>query len=201
MQSAKVILLCTVAAATYGVAHDQITVRVCPAYFVVAHPPYFPTSNLTVLAFCWGIASSAWLGAILGVLLALVTHSGGERGVSGERLVRGVITLLGVMTGAALAAGVIGYNLAHYSLVPLPTSIVDAFPADQRDRFVAVWFAHIASYGAAILGGLALINQHWRERGRPTVLRLYPATAFGAARVATLCAIVGVIIYVRVRGS
>jgi hypothetical protein len=54
IENLKIILLCVAAAIEYGVAHDQITARVCLEYFTVFHPPVFATQSPTALAFGWG---------------------------------------------------------------------------------------------------------------------------------------------------
>jgi len=47
-----------------GIAHDEITVRVCAEYFTIAHPPLFPTASRTLLAACWGIAATVGLALL-----------------------------------------------------------------------------------------------------------------------------------------
>lgn len=37
----KIVLLCIVAAALYGIVHDQFTARICVEYFSIGHPPLF----------------------------------------------------------------------------------------------------------------------------------------------------------------
>src|ERR1051326_6342681 len=49
MQYLSVVLMCIIAAVFYGVAHDQITARICVEYFPVGHPPIFPTKDPTLL--------------------------------------------------------------------------------------------------------------------------------------------------------
>jgi hypothetical protein len=53
IENLKIILLCVAAAIAFGVAHDQITARVCLKYFTVFHAPVFATQSPTVLAFGW----------------------------------------------------------------------------------------------------------------------------------------------------
>jgi hypothetical protein len=65
-QKAKILLLCILAATTYGILHDQITARLCLEYFTLAHPPLFHTESPTILAFCWGILATIGVGAVLG---------------------------------------------------------------------------------------------------------------------------------------
>ena len=67
----KIILLSTLSAILYGVAHDQVTIRVCPEYFTVGHPHLIATDSLTLLALAWGVAATWWVGLGLGILLGI----------------------------------------------------------------------------------------------------------------------------------
>lgn len=50
MRFFAIVLLTVAAAVAYGVAHDQVTVRVSLEYFTVGHPPVFDTTSPTLLA-------------------------------------------------------------------------------------------------------------------------------------------------------
>ena len=76
MESLKIVLVCIAAAVLYGIVHDQFTARACIEYFTVFHPPVFRTQSPTLLGFGWGIIATWWVGAILGVLLALTARAG-----------------------------------------------------------------------------------------------------------------------------
>jgi hypothetical protein len=39
MEFAKIVLVCIFASIVYGIAHDQVTARICVQYFTVFHPP------------------------------------------------------------------------------------------------------------------------------------------------------------------
>jgi hypothetical protein len=49
-------------AIAYGILHDQITVRICPEYFTIGHPPVFQTGSLTMLL-AVGASSTWWVSA------------------------------------------------------------------------------------------------------------------------------------------
>lgn len=76
MESLKIVVLCVLAAAAYGVIHELVTARICIEYFTILHPAIFPTTSPTLLALGWGILATWWVGAILGVLLALAARAG-----------------------------------------------------------------------------------------------------------------------------
>ncbi len=194
---AKIILLCCLAAAMYGIAHDEITIGVSAEYFTIAHPRLFPTTNRILLALCWGIAGTVWLGAAFGFVLASVSNSSGRAPIALTRLSLLAARLLCVMAVSALAAGVAGFQLSLHSLVSVPAAVADAIPSAAHDRFMAVWFAHIASYLAAFVGGAVLIYRLWQERGRPRAIVLFPRTKLGALRAGILAAIAVVTIWFR----
>ncbi len=193
LKSAQIILLSIVAACAYGVIHDEVTVRLCLEYFSIAHPPLFHTGSPTLLAMCWGVAATAGLGAVFGSLLALVSQSRGAAPYPIRRLGRSILALLAFMGISALLAGIGGYQLAQRGFISLPTRLAGAIPAYQHDRFMAVWFAHGASYLAGLSGGALLCFRVWRARGRPSVISVFPQTFAGAARAAFIA---GVAIYV-----
>jgi hypothetical protein len=104
IENLKIILLCVAAAIAYGVAHDQITARVCLEYFTVFHPPVFATQSPTALAFGWGVIATWWVGLFLGLLLALAARAGspqtnGSGATSTNREVTCVDGMLRVVCG------------------------------------------------------------------------------------------------------
>ena len=198
MKSTQIILLTILAAITYGVVHDQITVRLCLEYFTIAHPPLFRTGSPTLLALCWGFAATAGIGAIFGVVLALVSQSTCEAPpVPISRLVRSILVLLAVMGAVACSAGIIGYQLSRAGFISLPPYLGTIIPARQRDRFMAVWFAHGASYLVGLSGGALLCLWVWRARGKPSVISLYPRTPAAGIRASMIAAVVIYIIWIR----
>jgi len=102
IESLKILAMCVFAAIFYGVLHDQITTRVCLEYFTVFHPPVFPTQSVTWLAFGWGIIATWWVGAFLGILLAIAGRAGSKRKLSAAMLSKPVGKLLLTMGRGAL---------------------------------------------------------------------------------------------------
>lgn len=182
LQKARIVLLCIVAACVYGVLHDEVTVRICPEYFTVAHPPYFPATSLTMLALCWGVSATAGIGFALGLILARITRSPGLPPYPLGQLARDVAMLLTVMAVAALLAGFTGFELATCHRLSLPQEFAEEIAPADHARFMAVWFAHGASYLFGLGGGCALCLSLWRARGRPWVMDLFPRTGLGSIR-------------------
>jgi hypothetical protein len=164
MQFAKIVVLSTAAAICYGILHDQVTARVCVEYFTVFHPPVFHTENPTLLGLGWGVIATWWLGAFLGVVLAVSARAGHRRKVAARELVRPVLRLLAVMALSAFLAGTTGYILARRSLITPPVWITGNLERHSYNAFMADWWAHNASYAAATLGGTVLCVMTYRKR-------------------------------------
>jgi hypothetical protein len=200
-QVAKVVLLCTLATIIYGVVHDQITARLCVEYFSIAHPDLFHTTSPALLGLCWGIAASVGPGLIVGVLLGLVSQSAGLPPTPIRQLFSIVCILLAIMAISAMLAGFVGYELSRRSLISLPASLSEAIPAAQHDRFMAVWFAHAASYLVGLGGSSLVIFRIWQKRGKPHVLTVLPRTKGEFIRVVILAAIVTAVVWMRFGGE
>lgn len=193
----KIVLLAILVASGYGVIHDQVTVRLCPEYFTVAHPPLFPTSSPTVLGICWGVAATFGVGLVLGVLLALVSQSPGTPRVSVAELLRKMLTLVTVVSLVAAVAGVVGFQLSRHAIVSIPPAFADLIPVGRHHRFMAAWYAHGASYLVGVGGAAAVIYGIWRQRGRPRVLTVFPSTKVGFLRAVVLLATAALIAWFR----
>lgn len=193
----QIVLLSVLAACSYGVIHDQITARLCLEYFTVAHPPLFHTTSPTLLALCWGVAATAGIGAALGVVLGLVSQSSGEVPYALSSLGRSLLVLLVVTGAAAFTAALVGYQLSRRGFISIPADLARTIPENQHDRFMAVWFAHGASYLVGLGGGALLCFWVWRSRGRPSVISLFPQSRAGAIRAACMAAVVVYIIWIR----
>lgn len=197
MPKVKITLLCIVAAVAYGVIHDQITARLCVEYFTVAHPPLIHTSSPTLLGLFWGTVATIGVGLLLGVVLALVSQSPGMPPISVPRVTRMVARLLVITAITAALAGVVGFELSRRSVISIPAGLAAAVPIEHHHRFMAVWFAHGASYLVGVAGGSLLIYRIWRERGRPRVLTVFPRTRAAGVRAVILVAIAALIIWYR----
>lgn len=201
MKFADIVLWSVLAACTYGIVHDQITVRICLEYFTVAHPPLFGTSSPTLLALCWGVAATAGIGAAFGIILALVARAGGPAPYPLPGLARHVVALLAVMGASALVSGIVGYQLSQTGLITLPYPLATTIPKPHHHRFMAVWFAHGASYIVGFSGGALLCFRVWRARGSPSVIALVPRTRAAVIRAAFIVALTVYVIWFRVHAS
>ena len=166
MQSLGIVLMCVIAAVAYGIAHDQVTARVCVEYFTIGHPPVFGTDDPTLLGIGWGVIATWWVGLLLGVPLAVAARAGSRPKRSVGSLIRPVAWLLAVMAVCALAAGFTGWLLARSGAVFLVRPIARELPVDRHVPFLADMWAHSASYLVGLLGGIVVMVLVWRSRGR-----------------------------------
>jgi len=164
MKAMRIIGLCVLAAVVYGIAHDQVTARVCVEYFTIGHPRVFDTESPTLLALGWGIIASWWVGLLLGAPLAFAAIRGPRPKRSARSLLRPVAMLLVCMAGTALVAGVLGFALANSGVFFLVEPLASRVPGDRHVVFIADLWAHSASYLTGFVGGIVLINRVWRSR-------------------------------------
>jgi hypothetical protein len=159
----KIVLLCFASAIVYGIVHDQFTVRICLEYFTVFYSHIFPTRSPTLLAVGWGILATWWVGAFLGVLLAIAARAGSKPKLAAHEVLPYIVRLLLFMGLCAIAAGAIGYLLVERGLIALSAFIAQT-PALVTSNFMADWWAHSASYAGGFFGGLVVCPLVYRKR-------------------------------------
>jgi hypothetical protein len=161
----KILMLCIGAAIAYGVIHDQITARICVEYFTVAHPPVFSTDSPTLLGLGWGVIATWWVGAFLGVLLAIAALTGKWPILPASRLKHPVGRLLMGVAAVAVVSGLTGYLLTKLGVVGIG-GWETAIPRSKHNAFAADMWAHSASYLAGFVGGVGLVVRTLRHRWR-----------------------------------
>lgn len=166
MESLKIIAFATLAAILYGVLHDQVTAHLCVEYFTIGHPPVFTTRSPFLLALGWGVIATWWVGLPLGIGLALAARLGRARKLSLAELRRPILLLMAGCGALALLAGIAGAIGAAMGWVWLIGWLAEAVPQEKHVAFLADLWAHSASYGGGMLGGLVLMAWTWRWRKR-----------------------------------
>lgn len=161
----KIVGMSIIAAVLYGIAHDQITARICVEYFTIGHPPIFGTDDPTLLGLGWGIIATWWVGLLLGIPLAIVSRAGLRPKRNVSTLVRPVVTLLAIMGSGAVIAGALGGLLGSIGAVFLVGDIAEAVPVDRHVAFLIDLWAHSASYLIGFVGGVVMMVRVWRSRG------------------------------------
>lgn len=164
MQWLSIVLLSILGCVTYGVIHDQITVHICLEYFTMGHPPVFPTENPTLLGLGWGIIATWWVGAILGVPLAIAARAGKRRRYSARELVRPLAIALGCNAMLATVAGIIGFIAASMGWVRLVGPSAAKLAIERHVPFLVDLWIHSASYLGGAVFGIGLIVWVWRSR-------------------------------------
>ncbi len=159
----RILLLCVVASVAYGIVHDQFTAHLCVEYFTVAHPPVFATTSPLLQGLGWGVIATWWVGAFLGLVLALSARVGGRWKLKASELVRPVFLLMAVTALTATACGLTGYLLFKAHRIGI-AGWEDAIPPEKHAAFSADIWSHLASYGMGFAGGLFLCAQTlWRR--------------------------------------
>ena len=165
MESFKIAVTCVLAAVLYGIVHDQITARLCVEYFTIFHPPIFHTQSPTWLGIGWGILATWRVGALFSVPLIVTARVGPRPALRAFELIPSIAFLLAFMAVSAVLFGVAGYVLARTGV--LATDVLTFSPSRTiRYRFMAVWWAHSASYASAFIGGAVLCVMTYRRRFR-----------------------------------
>ena len=166
MEFLKIVFTCIAAAVLYGIVHDQFTARICVEYFTVFHPPIFSTESPTLLAFGWGVIATWWVGAMLGILLAIAARVGSRPKLGVGILMSSITKLLLMMGASAFLFGLAGYFLAKSGMIAPPGWVVSNLAPSASAKFMADWWAHSASYATGFIGGIVLCIAQYRRRIR-----------------------------------
>jgi len=173
METLKIILLCILAAAVYGILHDQVTARVCLEYFTIGHPPMFPTDSPTLLAFGWGVVATWWVGLFLGLPAAWLSRFGSLPKMDAARLIRPIVCLTLIMGFVSLLAGLVGYQKALSGEIALRGPLGQLIPKANHPFFLADLWAHSAAYAVGFVGGVVIwlwiLIRRW-QMGRKRVI-------------------------------
>lgn len=164
--SILIIFWCTMLAIGYGIAHDQITARVCVEYFTIGHPRLIESESPTALGVFWGVVATWWAGVILGVLIAVAARAGRRPKWPAARVVKPTLILSIVMAACAVATAIAARELAMRGIVQLLPPLDSRVPAEKHLAFITAGGAHVASYAVGFIGGAALAVWIWRARGR-----------------------------------
>lgn len=163
----KIVGLCSLASVLYGIAHDQVTARICIEYFTVFHPTLVASNDPTIQGLVWGVVATIWMGMFLGVLVGLACVQGRWPMFRASRLRRPLVILLLAMALSALIAGLVGWKIGEpiarmaIQVGPPETSKgpsqnVIWIPKGKARAFAADLAAHNASYFVGFWGGIGL---------------------------------------------
>jgi hypothetical protein len=166
MEALKIVWLSIAAAVAYGIVHDQITARICIEYFTVFHPHTIDSDSPTMQGLVWGVKATWWVGAGLGIPLALVARLGSWPKKRARDLARPLLLLMAASAIVALCAGLIGAALASAGVIWVHPRWADLIPREHHIGFLAAGWAHAASYLSGGMGGTMLIFATYFSRAR-----------------------------------
>lgn len=150
----RAIALGVLASVAYGIIHDQISVRISPAYLLDWHPTVVESRDPTVVALVWGIIATWWFGLILGSALAAAATLGSLPAAAWRNVVR---AMAGIFLFAGAAAAV-AFAVTRAIGLELPGSLFGStylrLEHTERLQFSQAAAMHEASYDAAGLATL-----------------------------------------------
>jgi hypothetical protein len=164
VKALRIVVMSVVAAILYGIAHDQITARICVEYFTIGHPDLFGTDSPTLLGLGWGILATWWAGLILGIPLAMAARLGSRLRVEPVALLGPIAKLLGVMAVCAVASGVFAFVAGSMGRLELPAEYAADLPDGKALPFLVDLWTHNASYLVGFAGGLVVCISTWIGR-------------------------------------
>jgi hypothetical protein len=163
-EGVKIVFFSVGTAIAYGIVHDEVTAHLCVEYFSVAHPPVFKTQSPFQLALGWGVIATWWVGLPLGLGLAVAGRIGPSRQLGLADIRPTILWLMVATATSALIFGCLGAYLVADGLVAVPGGWAPAIPPGKQVAFSADAWAHVASYGFAIIGGIFVIGRTiWRR--------------------------------------
>jgi len=164
VQALRIVVICIFSAVVFGIVHDQVTARICVEYFTIGHPRIIESQDPTMLGLAWGVVASWWVGALLGLALAIAARRGPLPRIESSDLIASVARLTFVMAICSALAGVLAWQLARSGVVVLVGPIHDSVPESRHVPFISVLWAHSASYLIGFGGGILLTWKTWLAR-------------------------------------
>lgn len=166
------IAACIVILTLYGMIQDQISARLCPEYFTVAHQPIPGLTEPTLLGVAWGFLGAWWGGMLLGMALGLTTTLGSRPPLTVRDTLPGMGCLILGVAAVSLIAGMAAYTTGDLTGIQLAEPWASAIPAERHLSFLVVACAHFGTYTSAILGsGVLCVWAARLRRRKAAVLR------------------------------
>lgn len=159
----RIVWLSVWTSVAYGIAHDLVTARASPAYFLPPHHPVIiDTKSPLVLALIWGVWATWWMGLMGGLLMGAACRAGRLPKLEARDIQPALLKCLAVLWALAMLSGLAIYLFGGFVLG------WDEKIADRR--LFAVAIAHMFSYsgGTVLIIGLS-IWAIWKRFRRPIV--------------------------------
>jgi len=166
LQPVRIVFFAMFAAIVYGVLHDMVTAHLCVEYFTIAHPPIYLSDSPIVMALAWGVIATWWVGAALGVALAIAARVGSAPKIDLAELKWPVVKVMLISGAAAVLALLVGAGLYAIEAVHISQFWESRISPAKHHAFIAVAWAHTASYIVGALAGLTLVIRTGLDRYR-----------------------------------
>jgi len=148
----------------YAMLQDQISARMCPEYFTVAHPRIEGLTNPTLMGLTWGFLGAWWGGALIGALTGFCARLGSWPKLNPPELLRPIALLLIFQAGATAAGGWLAtYEVAEPGFL-IVESLATHIPAERHHACFIVSRMHQGTYLSAIAGGVFICGWILRRR-------------------------------------
>ena len=159
-------LLGAVMLSGYGMAQDQVSVRLCPEYFTVLHQPIPGLTDPTLLGLAWGFLGAAGGGVAMGYAAGVAATAGRRPRLAVRELVVPMLFLLAAVAVVTAVCGVSAYRHAEFFSIRLDPALDEKVPPERHRTLFSVASYHLAAYASAIFGSVVLCAWIVRERAR-----------------------------------
>jgi len=154
----------------YAMLQDQISVRMCPEYFTVAHPRIEGLTNPTLLGLAWGFLGAWWGGALIGAVAGFCSRLGYWPNLNPHELLRPVACLLLFQAAVTAAAGWLATFEVAVPGFMIVQSLASHIPEERHNACFIVSRMHQGTYLSAIAGGVILcgwiLRQRWLRKSK-----------------------------------
>ena len=169
----KITAASTLSAIAYGLIHDQLAVRHCFEYYKTEpHLLPIPINSPTIYGLVWGIISTWWVGAGLGITTSMFAQLGPWPKVFYKELFPQIATMVGGVATTSALTGVSSWLYMNSRNID-PEWVQDRqygellYTPDIRRNWLTVGVSNEAGYAAGVIGGVMLwvytINKRYQK--------------------------------------
>ena len=160
----RVLQIGIAAEVAYAMLQDQISVRLCPEYFTVAHPRIEGLTDPTLLGLAWGFLGAWWGGALIGAFTGFAARVGHWPKLNPQELLCPTAWLLLFQAGVTAAAGWIAtYEVSEPGFMIIE-SLASHIPVERHNACYIVSRMHQGTYLSAIAGGAFICGWIFQRR-------------------------------------
>ncbi|WP_254511499.1 hypothetical protein [Anatilimnocola floriformis] len=165
----------------YAMLQDQISARLCPEYFTVAHPRIVGLNDPTLLGIAWGFLGAWWGGALIGALTGFSARLGSWPKMRPAELLIPFACLLVFQAIVTAAAGWLGTHEVTEPGFTIIEPLASQIPVARHHACYIVSRMHQGTYLSAIIGGVVICGWIVRHRllraNLPQASRCLPVAA------------------------